>query len=146
MSARFLLSLAGIVFIAMSFIVLGDTAGKLLTSAGVEPVFVAWTRFAIAALIMLPFCGLRRDEMRIFKDPRVIFRGLLISVGISCILTALKSEPMANVFGAFFIGPPAMGFVAQGVGLGAAFMLVAALLAATALILIPLLSRQIRRS
>ena len=49
-------------------------------------------------------------------------------------------------YGAFFIGPPTMGFVAQGVGLGAAFMLVAALLAATALILIPLLSRQIRRS
>ena len=49
-------------------------------------------------------------------------------------------------YGAFFLGPPAMGFVAQGVGLGAAFMQVAALLAATALILIPLLSRQIRRS
>ncbi|MEO0369959.1 MAG: DMT family transporter [Pseudomonadota bacterium] len=105
MQSSHLIRLAGLVFVAMSFIVLGDTAGKLLTSAGVEPVFVAWTRFAIAALVMLPLCGVQRSEWVIFTDKRVIFRGFLIAMGISCILTALQSEPMANVFGAFFIGP-----------------------------------------
>ncbi len=105
MPIRFLLSLAGLVFVAMSFIVLGDTAGKLLTEAGVEPVFIAWTRFAIAAVVMLPLCGLQRSELVIFTDWRVILRGLLIAMGICCILTALQTEPIANVFGAFFIGP-----------------------------------------
>jgi len=32
-------------------------------------------------------------------------RATLIVGGIVCILTALKTEPMANVFGGFFIGP-----------------------------------------
>lgn len=105
MQSSHLIRLAGIVFIAMSFIVLGDTAGKLLMGAGVEPIFVAWTRFAIAAVVMLPLCGLQRDELVIFTDWRVIMRGLLIALGISCILTALRTEPIANVFGAFFIGP-----------------------------------------
>ncbi|MEM7733870.1 MAG: DMT family transporter [Pseudomonadota bacterium] len=105
MQSSHLIRLAGIVFIAMSFIVLGDTAGKLLMGAGVDPIFVAWTRFAIAAIVMAPLCGVRREELVIFTDWRVILRGLLISVGISCILTALRTEPIANVFGAFFIGP-----------------------------------------
>lgn len=95
----------GLVFLAMSFIVTGDTAGKLLTGAGVAPFFVAWTRFAIAAVILLPLSGLRRAELRHLVDWRILLRALLICGGISFILTALKTEPIANVFGAFFIGP-----------------------------------------
>lgn len=60
-------------------------------------------------------------------------------------LTAISRVSVMG-YGAFFLGPPLMGLVAQGVGLGAAFMLVSALLAATALVLIPLLSHQMRRS
>ena len=105
MNTHALMRLAGLVFVAVSFIVLGDTAGKLLTSAGVEPIFVAWTRFAIAAVLMLPLAGLTRAELRIFTDWRVIGRAIILAVGISCILTGLKTEPMASVFGAFFIGP-----------------------------------------
>lgn len=105
MQSSHLIRLAGIVFTAMSFIVLGDTAGKLVMGAGVDPIFVAWTRFAIAALVMLPLCGIKRHEWIIFTDWRVILRGLLIAMGISCILTGLRTEPIANVFGAFFIGP-----------------------------------------
>ncbi|MEL7278788.1 MAG: DMT family transporter [Pseudomonadota bacterium] len=105
MNASLLLRLAGLVFVAVSFVVMGDTAGKLLTANGVEPVFVAWTRFAIAAVLMLPFSGLTRSELPVFGDWRVIGRAVVLAVGISCILTALRTEPMANVFGAFFIGP-----------------------------------------
>lgn len=105
MTFTFLLRLTGLVFIAVSFVVLGDTAGKLLTAGGVEPIFVAWTRFAIAAALMLPFSGLRRGDAAVFLDWRVIGRAIVLAIGISCILTALKTEPMANVFGAFFIGP-----------------------------------------
>ncbi|WP_421981076.1 DMT family transporter [Roseibium sp.] len=39
------------------------------------------------------------------KDWRVILRAVFIAGGISSILTALETEPIANVFGAFFIGP-----------------------------------------
>ncbi|KIN63727.1 putative MFS-type transporter [Sulfitobacter noctilucicola] len=45
-------------------------------------------------------------------------------------------------YGAFFFGPSLMGLVAEGFGLRMAFVLVAALLAATALILVPMLARR----
>ena len=105
MTSQQLITLAGLIFVAVSFIVLGDTAGKALTSQGTPPIFVAWTRFAIAALLMLPFSGLTRQELPVFTDWRIIGRAVILAVGICCILTGLQTAPMANVFGAFFIGP-----------------------------------------
>ena len=39
------------------------------------------------------------------RDWRLILRAALIVGAIASILTALRTEPIANVFGAFFIGP-----------------------------------------
>ena len=44
-----------LMLIAMSLIPFGDTAGKLLVSAGVSPAFVGWSRFALGAVLVLPF-------------------------------------------------------------------------------------------
>ena len=100
-----LLRVAAIVFVAVTLVVLGDTAGKLLTSGGVSPLIVAWSRFAIAAIVLLPLSGLNRAELRELWDWRVLLRAVFIVCGICSILTALKTEPIANVFGAFFVGP-----------------------------------------
>lgn len=100
-----LLKLASIVFVAVTCVVIGDTAGKLLTSGGVDPFVVAWSRFALAAVVLLPLSGFSMKEISILKDWRVLVRAAFITGGIVCILTALKTEPIANVFGAFFIGP-----------------------------------------
>ncbi|MCG8490837.1 MAG: DMT family transporter [Sneathiellales bacterium] len=100
-----LLRLALLVFAAVTFVVIGDTSGKLLTGAGIDPLFVAWTRFALAALVLLPFSSLSLKELPYFKDWRILLRALFVVGGISLILTALKTEPIANVFGAFFVGP-----------------------------------------
>lgn len=100
-----LLRLAGVVFAAVTFVVIGDTAGKLLTARGVDPFLIAWTRFALAAVVLLPFCGLSLRELSNLRDWRVLVRGAFITGGICCILTALRTEPIANVFGAFFVGP-----------------------------------------
>lgn len=94
-----------LVFTAMCLIVTGDTAGKVMTQGGVAPGFIAWSRFAIAAVVLLPFSDLRRGELRMLLDWRILLRAGLIAAGISAILTALRTEPIANVFGAFFIGP-----------------------------------------
>jgi len=94
-----------IVLSAVMFVVVGDTIGKLLTTAGVEPFVVAWSRFVVGAIIVLPFCGLKLSELRFFWRFRVIVRALFITGAISSIITALKTEPIANVFGVFFIGP-----------------------------------------
>lgn len=91
--------------VAMSLIVGGDTAAKLLASEGISPIFIAWTRFAMAAVLLLPLSGLSRGDAPALRDPRILLRALLIVAGISCILTALRTEPIADTFGAFFIGP-----------------------------------------
>ena len=90
---------------AMVLIVSGDAAAKVLGRGGFDPVFVAWTRFALAAAIVAPFAGLQRGDLKLAMDWRLVLRALLIVGGITCILTALKTEPMANVFGGFFVGP-----------------------------------------
>ncbi|WP_425038105.1 DMT family transporter [Primorskyibacter sp. S187A] len=91
-------------FVAMSLIPAGDTAGKLLiTTQGTSPLFVAWTRFWIGALLVLPFVP--RGGFAILTDWRVILRALMLTGGICSILTALQTAPLADVFAAFFIGP-----------------------------------------
>jgi drug/metabolite transporter (DMT)-like permease len=93
-----------IMFIAMSLIPAGDSAGKILTSGmGVAPVFVAWSRFAIGALMVLPF--LPHGTWGLMRDWRLWLRAATLAAGITCIQTALQTEAIANVFAAFFIGP-----------------------------------------
>lgn len=109
---------AAIMIVGMLFIPLGDTAGKLLVgSHGVAPVFIAWSRFAFgAAIVLLAFAG-RGFEWHVLKNWRVWLRASLVAAAIPCIMTALKTEPIANVFGAFFIGP-LVAFLLSAVLLG----------------------------
>lgn len=95
---------AAVMCLAMCFIPAGDTAGKLLTDdLAVAPVFVAWTRFAIAAIVLAPFVP--RGALRLLLDWRIVVRALMLMGGITCILTALRTAPLADTFAAFFIGP-----------------------------------------
>lgn len=94
-----------LMFVAMSLIPLGDTAGKLLGATyGVDPFFIAFSRFAVGAAMVYVIVGGRVD-WALYRDPRVWFRAALIAAGIASILTALRTEDIATVFGAFFIGP-----------------------------------------
>lgn len=93
-----------IMFIAMSMIPAGDTAGKLLTADhGATALFVAWSRFGIGAMIAVPL--VRPETLRLMKDWRIWLRALFLTGGISLIQTALSTAPLADVFAAFFIGP-----------------------------------------
>ncbi|WP_298437026.1 DMT family transporter [uncultured Jannaschia sp.] len=94
-----------LMFVAMSLIPLGDSAGKLLTTAhGASPFFVAFSRFAVGAAMVAVILG-GRVEWGLYRDWRVWFRAFLIAAGIACILNALRTEDIATVFGAFFVGP-----------------------------------------
>jgi drug/metabolite transporter (DMT)-like permease len=93
-----------IMFVAMSLIPAGDSAGKLMTSEmGVAPVFVAWSRFALGALMVLPF--LTPGAFKLLRDWRVWLRAAILAGGITSIQTALKTADVATVFAAFFVGP-----------------------------------------
>ncbi len=106
MLARHMLRAALLMIVAMSLIPLGDSAAKLLTSGrGVSPVFVAWSRFALGAALLVPFLQRRHYALGPLIDPRAVLRGLLVVGGIVSIQMALRTEPLPNVFGAFFLGP-----------------------------------------
>lgn len=103
MSRTVLLSIA-IMSLGMIFVPLGDSAGKAMVTAGVHPIFVTWARFLVGALLFLPF--IRPATLaKPLANWRIWVRGTLQVATIVCILTALKTEPLANVFGAFFVGP-----------------------------------------
>lgn len=102
----------GIILLAMTFIPLGDTAGKLLMQQGVAPMFVVWSRLFIGMIFLLPVSGFRLHEVRCFRDWRIYLRTAFFLGALSCILMALETESLANVFGAFFIGPILSYFIA----------------------------------
>jgi len=100
------------VLLGMSLIPLGDTAGKLMMQQGISPIFVTWSRALIGAIFILPFSGLHLNELKLFFDWRIILRAMLFVGAITAIMVSIKTEPLANVFGAFFIGPILSYFLA----------------------------------
>lgn len=101
---RTLLVPVTIMSLGMLLIPFGDTAGKMMTSAGVAPFFVAWTRYLFGLALLAPF-ALRPTALKLLTNWRIWVRSALQTVTIVTILTALQTEPIANVFGAFFLGP-----------------------------------------
>ncbi|WP_206064481.1 DMT family transporter [Neptunomonas sp. XY-337] len=104
-------SVAFIIF-GMSLIPLGDSAGKILAIGGMSPLFIAWSRLSVGFVCLLPFSRLTKTEWRDLFNWRLVFRACLFSGAISCILSALKTEPIGDVFGVFFIGPIVAYFLA----------------------------------
>jgi drug/metabolite transporter (DMT)-like permease len=94
---------------SMVLIPLGDSAGKALTAGlGVGAGFVAWSRFALAAVLLFALMaapGLRAEGLRLLLDWRIWLRAGLIAACVWSILTAAATESLAIVFGAFFVGP-----------------------------------------
>jgi len=90
---------------AMFLVPLGDSAGRLLGAFhGVNPLFTAWSRFALGFLVLAPF-AFSLSALQLLKDWRIWLRAVFLICGITSILMALRTEPLANVFGVFFVGP-----------------------------------------
>lgn len=107
--------LIGMLLIGLSLIPVGDSAGKMLGLQGADPLFIAWSRLAVGFALILPFSGLLLKELKSLYNWRLLIRAALFSSAIFCILTALKTEPIADVFGIFFIGPIVAYFLAAAV-------------------------------
>ena len=102
---RLPLTAVAFMVVGMSLIPAGDTAGKLLTTEhDVSSFFVAWSRFALG-LVLLAMLLWRPVPFALLRDWRIWLRGALIAGGIASILTALKTVPLADAFGTFFVGP-----------------------------------------
>ncbi|MFT5520351.1 MAG: drug/metabolite transporter (DMT)-like permease [Enterobacterales bacterium] len=100
------------ILLGMTLIPLGDTAGKLLMQAGVSPLFVAWSRLFMGFLVILPLSGIKLSEVSLTFNWRLLLRAGLFLCAVTLILKAVETESIANVFGAFFIGPIISYFLA----------------------------------
>ncbi len=95
----------------MMFIPVGDGIAKYIQAVTTyPPVVLSWARFAIAALILLPWVALTGQiPAPTFNNRRFwtqqCARGALIAVAVTLIIKAVGLSPIADVFGAFFIGP-----------------------------------------
>lgn len=94
-----------IVFTSVTAVVIGDSCAKLLAQAGFSPYFITWSRFTLAAILLAPFCGFQKSEFKLLINTKILFRGFLIVAANVCNMIALQTETIANMFGAFFIGP-----------------------------------------
>ena len=91
---------------AAMLIPLGDAVAKyahLHFDAPIE--FMAWSRFALGALMMAPIAlarGVRGTDMLHWP---LALRGVIIGLAVWFILQGAAREPLANVYGAFFVAP-----------------------------------------
>ena len=93
---------------AMALIPLGDAFGqKLMGNYGASSTFIGWARFLIGATAtyLVFWREGNPPDLKGFVDWRLWLRGALIAGTVSTIVAGLRTEPLANVFGAFFVGP-----------------------------------------
>ncbi len=92
--------------IGIAGIPLGDTAGKFIFNhTSVEPIFIAWSRYGLGiVLVWIAFAG-KGFDLAPFRDWRQWLRSFFVTCAIVSILTSLSTEPLANAFAAFFVGP-----------------------------------------
>lgn len=94
--------------LGMMFIPLGDTFAKLASEAtDYSGTTLAWARLLVGAAIVAPIAvatgrlvGLQASYFR-----AQVVRGVFFTGTIVCIITAVGMIPLADAFGAFFIGP-----------------------------------------
>jgi len=98
----------GFMLAGMILIPVGDSLAKIvLNTTPYSPMLVAWVRFLIGGIVVLPFAlsisAFNWKDATFLKMQLV--RSVLIVLTVVTIIKAVGMSPLANVFGAFFIGP-----------------------------------------
>jgi len=107
--------------IGMLLIPIGDGFAKHVQSVtDYSPTFLSWSRFTIGAIVVLPWVlakGLLPPPTKNHQPfwLRQAIRALLIASTVTLIIKAVGLSPIADVFGAFFIGPGISVILAQWV-------------------------------
>ncbi len=92
----------------MMILPLGDTFAKLAAEATTySGATLAWARLALGAALVVPIVAMTGQFKALTLDFWLaqVLRGALLASTIVCIITSVGLVPMADAFGAFFIGP-----------------------------------------
>ncbi len=94
--------------LGMVLIPVGDAIAKVvLNSSPYSASIVAWIRFLIGSLFIIPFAVRAKGSEPLSQQfwGRQMLRGVLIVLTVVTIIKAVGLSPIADVFGAFFVGP-----------------------------------------
>ena len=98
----------GLMVVGMILIPVGDSIAKwVLNTTPYSPQLVAWVRFLIGGIVVLPF-ALRVSQFNWLETEflkKQLLRSILIVLTVVTIIKAVGMSPIADVFGAFFVGP-----------------------------------------
>jgi drug/metabolite transporter (DMT)-like permease len=101
-------SLLGIVLMAcaMLSIPLVDGLAKYLSSS-YSPLFLAWARYAVASLIVLPIAVMMRAGSPFPKERRTshLLRTVCLVIAMTLYFLAIAQIPLATAVSAYFVGP-----------------------------------------
>ena len=89
----------------LSFPLVDGLAKHLALEA--SPYFVAWARYAVASLVVLPF-ALRLHGWRIFPRERLgshFLRTAFLVIAMTLFYLSMVRVPLATTFSAYFVGP-----------------------------------------
>lgn len=84
-----------------------DAAAKDLIAQGLEPVFVAWLRFALSTILLAPLL-LRRGAVRELVGPGAItqiIRATMLAIATVWFFSALETMPIADALAVYFVYP-----------------------------------------
>jgi len=92
----------------MLLLPLGDAVAKFLTTTTpYDAGFLAWSRFVVGCVIVIPIAllmhGFRDMSLRFLLQQAL--RGLLVGGAITFIINAVRTTTLADTYGGFFIGP-----------------------------------------
>ena len=97
-----------IMALGMALLPVGDAIAKHLTGVTLYTgAALAWSRFVVGTALVAPVAlaqGAFRGLGWGFVG-RQALRGGLVATGITCMIRAVETAPLADVYGAFFIGP-----------------------------------------
>jgi drug/metabolite transporter (DMT)-like permease len=101
-------SMAGIVLMAcaMLSIPLVDGLAKYL-SGSYSPLFLAWARYAVASVIVLPIAAATRAGSPFPKERRTshLLRTVCLVIAMTLYFVAIAQIPLATAVSAYFVGP-----------------------------------------
>jgi drug/metabolite transporter (DMT)-like permease len=102
----------GIALMALAMVLLpaGDAVAKHLTAITAYGAgFLAWSRFVVGLALVAPAAAAsgQLSGLGPMFLMRQAVRGALVASAITCVINAVRSAPLADVYGAFFVGPTA---------------------------------------
>ena len=103
-------TLAGVGLMAMGMVLipLGDAIAKHLgTVTPYSAVFLSWSRFVVGAVLLIPvawYCGMLTGLSKRFYLQQAV-RGAMLAAAISLIIKGVQNAPLADSYGAYFVGP-----------------------------------------